>query len=333
MLRSHTPTLLEGPIDPDRPLLDFPDSTGLNQSCREYPEESDAPSVPGKNLAHNLRPGLSEHEVFLSVARQHQSYVSQFRYVCQWRLWGAEALDVFFLDRVVSPSDPWPWWLRYNPAWLLAYTLLSVSFSSGCLLHCLLYQGYPVPHETPEERRFRIHYVYGFDAYLGLCGWIFLGWLFLFEDDRRHVAAEGILLTVLWILGNSLALLSMYKQSNTGIRCFVAGQLAWTLVLTGMNVFDLVKNFSLVAVYHSVVVLFFWICVFFYLVPYGPSEGLWGLYARRRELNPWLHWAAISATVLVVMLVSLLVLYIAGDLLWYIISGTHARSEDLSPGT
>ena len=237
------------------------------------------------------------HDLFLLVSRREQTYRSQFHYVLQWRLWSAEALDVFFLDRIVSPSDPWPWWLKYNPFWLLAHYMLVLCFGAGCLLHCLLYQGYPVPDESPEERRFRIHYVYGFDAYLGACGWMFLAGTFLFREDVRYIAVEGVVLSLLWITGNALGLQAMYAQSSTGIRCFVAGQMAWTALMTLVNLFELVNSFSPVALYHSFVVLFFWIGAFTYMIPCGPGDGLWNLYREERTLGNATHCAVISVTV------------------------------------
>lgn len=272
------------------------------------PEESDAAEALGTrfSLRRNLRrlksatawSAASRFDLFLRVPLREQGYCAQFRYVWQWKLWSAEALDVFFLDRVVGPSQPWPWWLRYNPFWLLAHYMLVLCFSSGCLLHCLLYQGYPVTDESPEERRFRIHYIYGFDAYLGGCGWLFLASVFLVhDDDKRYMAVEGVVLSLLWILGNFLGLQAMYAQSSTGIRCFVAGQLAWTVVLTAINIFELVANFSTLSLYHLAVVGIFWIGVFFYFLPLGPTEGLWYLYTDTRSLSNVCHWTVIVLTV------------------------------------
>mmetsp|Transcript_19778 Transcript_19778/g.54940 ORF Transcript_19778/g.54940 Transcript_19778/m.54940 type:complete len:327 (-) Transcript_19778:1040-2020(-) len=314
-----------------------PDETGvlvdpLVVQLLPYAEEDGdgAAAQAAPAFARRLKRGLAQSaaanfDVFLKLPIRARSFFSQFRYVWQWKLWSAEALDVFFLDKVISPSDPWPWWLRYNPLWLAAHYMLVLCFSSGCLLHCLFYQGYPVPDESVEERRFRIHYVYGFDAYLGLCVVLFTAGIFFLKDDKSHVALEGVVLSLLWILGNSLALQAMYSKSSTGIRCYVAGQLAWTVVLTCMNIFDLVHNFSAVALYHCVVVLFFWVCGFVYLLPFGPGTALWGLYTDQRRLTIGWHRAAIALTVLVVIFSSLLVLYLAGDLLWYIISGTKGR--------
>jgi len=268
-------------------------------------------------------------DLFARLPASEHTYRDQFQYVCQWQLWGAEALDVFFLDRWVPPGAPWPWWLKYNPPWLMAYLTLVCCFASGCCLHCLVYQGYPVPEECPEERRFRIHYVYGFDAYLGLMVIVSIICLFTFPHDVRIFAVEGIVLTVLWIAGNALGLMAMYGQSNTGIRCFVAGQVAWTTILSAMVIFDLVRNFSAVALYHLVVVIFFWIAVLAYMIPYGPTPGLWGLYVENRRISLSLHRAYITLTVLVVMACSLLVLYAAGDVLWVIISGSILRQPDL----